>query len=119
MIAGRGQLRLRNNRLRGVRFGEELTKRLLATAQAGGDLGGCYRSLVADANTLTADTADLLAFDASLSTTVYDMNGNVGLVIAKEGKYLGNFAHDDSLVLFTLGHPPERFGNGLLNIVQV
>ena len=118
MTAGRGQLRLRNNRLRGVRFGEELTKRLLAMVQAGGVLDGCYRSLVADANTLTADTADLLAFDASLSTTVYDMNTDVGLVIASQGKYLGNFAHND-FRLFALGHTPEKFGNGALNIVQM
>ena len=95
MTAGRGQLRLRNNRLRGVRFGEELTKHLLEMVELGGVLDGCYRSLVADANTLTADTADLLAFDASLSTTVYDMNTDVGLVIASQGKYLGNFAHNE------------------------
>jgi len=118
LTAGRGQLRLRNNRLRGVRFGEELTKRLLAMLQTGGVLDGCYRSLVADANTLAADTADLLAFDASLGTTVYDMNTDVGLVIATQGKYLGNFAHND-FRLFALGHTAEKFGNGGLNIVQM
>ena len=116
ITAGRGQLRLRNNRLRGVRFGEELTKHLLEMVELGGVLDGCYRSLVADANTLTADTADLLAFDASLSTTVYDMDTDVGLVIASQGKYLGNFAHKE-LRLFALGHTPEKFGNGTLNIV--
>jgi hypothetical protein len=118
LTQGRGQLRLRNNRLRGVRLGEEMTKGLLDKRETGGVLNGCYRSLVADANTLTADTADLLAFGVSLSTTVYELNTDVGFVIASQGKYLGNFA-DNECHLSVLGHTPEKFGNGGLNVVQL
>ena len=118
MAPGPGALRLRNNRLRGVRYSEELTKRMLALIQTGGALDDCYRSIVAEANSLFGDTADYLAFDASLSTTVFDMHADVGVVIATQGKYLGNFAHD-KFRLFALGHPPEKFGNGELNIVQL
>ena len=117
IVPGLGNLRLRNNRLRGVRFGEELTKRMLAMVQTGGVLDGCFRSLIADANSLFGDTMDLLAFDASLSTTVFQMN-DVGLVIATQGKYFGNFAHND-FRLFAMGHAAEKFGNGALNIVEM
>jgi len=119
LAPGRGLLRLRNNRLHGVRFGEDLAKRLQMLKDSdGGTLDGCYRSIVADANTLAVDTADLLAIDASLSTTSFDTNTDVGHVIATQGKYLSNFAHND-FRLFVVGHAGESFGNGALNIVQI
>jgi hypothetical protein len=118
IAAGRGLMRLRNNRLRGVRFGAELVKRLRLLTQSGGAIDGCYRSLVADSNTMAAEQMTLLAFDASLGTTCFEMNSDVGTVVAAQGKYLGNFAHND-FRLFAVGHTPEHFGNGALNIVQM
>ena len=91
---------------------------MLQGVQVGGVLDGCFRSLIADANSLFGDTMDLLAFDASLSTTVFEMNDDVGLVIATQGKYFGNFAHND-FRLFAMGHAAEKFGNGALNIVEM
>lgn len=117
LSAGPGRLRLRNNLLRGVRLGDERVKQLLGLLQTntGGAISDCYRSLVADANTLTVDTADLLAIDAALSTNSFDQNSDVGNVIASQGKYLGNFAHN-KFRLFAIGHVLEQFGNGPLDI---
>lgn len=55
--------------------------------------------------------------NASLGTTVLAMQGDVGSVIANQGKHLGNFA-DSDFRLFAVGHVAEKFGNGALNIVQ-
>jgi hypothetical protein len=117
VAAGDGRLRLRNNRLRGMRVGDEVSKRIEELVRNGGTLDGCYRNLVADANSVSALTLDLLAFDCSLSTTAFEVSSDVGQVIAKQGKYLGNFAHND-FRLFAYGHVPEKFGNGSLNIVS-
>jgi hypothetical protein len=57
------------------------------------------------------------AFEARLSTTVCDLNADIGLVIAPQGKYFGNFARND-FRLVTLGHTLEKFANGALNIVS-
>jgi len=118
LARGRGELRLRNTRLRDLRLGDALIERLqqLAGAAGGGTLEGCYRSLVADANTLTGPESQLLAFDLALCQNVLNPFADVGVSIASQGKYLGNFAHND-FRLFVIGHSPEAFGNGGLNIV--
>ncbi|WIV96886.1 DUF6519 domain-containing protein [Kinneretia aquatilis] len=113
---GNGRLRLRNNRLRGVRLADEWVQRIDSLIKNGGVLDGCYRSLVGDANIASALSLDLLAYELSLSTTAFERNDDVGVVIADQGKYLGNFAHND-FRLFAFGHVPEKFGNGPLNIV--
>lgn len=119
LAAGPGRLRLRNNCLRGVRLGDAVVERLVQLIQDGqGVLDGGYRSLVADANTVTAQTIDLLAVDLSLGTSSFEVNADVGMAIARQGKYLGNFAHND-FRLFIAGHVAEQFGNGALNIVPV
>lgn len=118
LVRGRGELRLRSNRLRELRLGDALIERLqqLAGAAGGGTLEGCYRSLVADANSLTGLESQLLAFDLALCQNVLNPFADVGVSIASQGKYLGNFAHND-FRLFVIGHSPEKFGNGGLNIV--
>lgn len=118
-LRGRGELRLRNNRLRELRLGDAMLQRLQELALDGGTLADVYRSLIADANVLAGLESELLGFDLALSQNVLDPSGSdVGIAIASQGKYLGNFAHND-FRLFTLGHVPEKFGNGGLNIVQI
>ena len=118
LVPGNGRLRLRNNRLRGVRLGDEVAERIDTLVKNGGALDGLYRSLVADANVASALTLDLLAHELSLSSTSFEIKGQVGQAIAKQGKYLGNFSHQESQLL-VCGHSPDQFGNGLLNLAQV
>ncbi|MET1080526.1 MAG: DUF6519 domain-containing protein [Pseudomonas sp.] len=120
LLRGPGHLRLRNNRLREVRLGDEMFKQVQQAGNAtggGATLAGCYRSLVADANTLAGVESQLLAFDLALSQNVLERQQDIGVTLATQGKYLGNFAHND-FRLFAVGHEPEKFGNGGLNIVD-
>ncbi|MFM0225692.1 DUF6519 domain-containing protein [Paraburkholderia dipogonis] len=118
LSAGRGRLHLRSNVLRGVRLGDERVTQLLERLHGDGAITDCYRSLVADANVFTADTADLLAIDAALTNNSFETSGDVGNVIASKGKYMGNFA-TDGLRLIAIGHAPDQFGNAPLYIMAV
>ncbi|WCM54388.1 DUF6519 domain-containing protein [Pseudomonas sp. WJP1] len=105
---GAGELRLRNNRLRQIRLSDEMLKRLSALAGAGngGVIEGCYRSLLADANTLVGSQNQLLAMKISLSQNLFDPAGEVAACIAHQGKYIGNFTIESQLYL--LGHDASQ-----------
>lgn len=117
---GDGALRLRNNNLRDLRFGDALVQRMkqLSGSTGSGELAVCYRSLVADANSFVGPESQLLAYDLAMSQNQFEPYGDVGLAVASQGKYLGNFAHND-FRLFVMGHAPEKFGNGGLNLVTI
>lgn len=113
----RGHLRVRNNVMREIRFGDEFLKVLLSIIKDGkGELRNCYANLIADANTLVGRDSQLIAIDLAFNGNVLQPFKDVGIVIATQAKYIGNFAHDD-FRLFNVGNNPENFGNGRLNIV--
>ena len=56
------------------------------------------------------------AFDLGVTGNSLSPRQDVGIAFAKQGKYIGNFIHNDGR-LFAVAHKPEAFGNGVLNIV--
>ncbi|WP_223525354.1 Ig-like domain-containing protein [Pseudomonas sp. A-B-26] len=109
---GYGELRLRNNRLQTLRLGDAMLDRLrqLAGSADGGEVEGCYRSLLADSNTLVGTENLLLALKLSLSQNQLSVFGHIAACIASQGKYIGNFSLES--VLFVLGHNAnQQFAN--------
>jgi hypothetical protein len=109
------QARLRNNRLRSVWFSNALVKLLeQALRNEPPTRLRCWTSLVADANTSDALAFEVLAASAALSqnTLLLDPSrqGQLGLVLALRGVYLGNVGTGR---LLTVGHAAEVFGSGL------
>jgi hypothetical protein len=117
---GPGDLRLRNNRLREVRIGDDMVLAVVSTVKNGkGPVNGVLSSIIGDANVLAGRFSEMLAFDAALSHNQLRPDGDaVGTVVATQAKYLGNLAHDDSRV-FNVGNAAEKFGNGALVIVDL
>ena len=117
---GNGELRLRNNRLRELRLGDERLERLrqLAGAPDGGVIEGCYRSLLADANTLVRTENLLLAMNLALSQNPLSDSGAIAACIASQGKYIGNFTRESTLYL--LGHDAgQQIANAGLHFIEL
>jgi hypothetical protein len=115
--AGIGVLRLRGNRIGQVCLGELIVKQIQGLDPAGnGTLPGCYRSFTLEDNTFDSGDNQFLAFDLGLTGNALAVLPDVGIALAAQGKYIGNFIHSDAR-LFAISHKPEAFGNGGLNIV--
>jgi photosystem II stability/assembly factor-like uncharacterized protein len=113
---GRGDMRMRNNRLRELRLGDVQLRRIRELMETGGTLTGCYRSFVFDSNELVGPESQWLAFDLALGSNLFQPFTDVGTTISTQLKLIGNFAHND-FRLFFVGSPVEQFGNGGLNPV--
>jgi hypothetical protein len=107
-----GSLRLRNNLLREMRFGD---KWFAQTLEAGRVIE-CYGSVVADANTLVGPLTQMMAIHVAWSSNVLRPFSDVGTVFSRQAKYIGNFA-DNDFRLWNVGGGEEKFGNGALNII--
>ncbi|MBC9251669.1 hypothetical protein A9179_15455 [Pseudomonas alcaligenes] len=113
-----GRLYLGNNRLGEIRMGDDLLAKLKAMGDstAQGEIPGCFASLIANDNVLGPQSNQWLAVRVALSQNRLRPGlDNAGFVIAKEGKYLGNFCNGNCH-LITAGHAIEQFGNGQLSI---
>lgn len=106
-----GWLRLRNNQLREIRFGDQWVEQVQVAYAV-----PTYGSVLAEANTLVGPLTQLLAVDVALSGNVLRPFGDVGTVFARQAKYIGNFAQGD-VRLWNVGSTAEKFGNGPLNII--
>jgi Family of unknown function (DUF6519) len=119
LVAGRGDLRLRNNHLVEIRLGDKLIALLKKIVSANqGAIEDCYRSLIGNDNEFLGANNELLAVDLGLSLNAMQQNGDFGTCIATQTKYLGNFAHND-FRLFNVGNVAEAFGNGGLNLINM
>jgi hypothetical protein len=117
LVASRGDLRLRNNRLRDIRIGDELLRGVLEVINnGGGTIADVHASLIADSNTITGPESHLLAVNLAVSQNVLEPFRDVGVAIARQAKYIGNFA-DNDFRLFNVGNKPADFGNGALSVV--
>ena len=111
LTATDGSLRLRNNLMREMRFGDKWFSGMLEATSI-----ECHGSVVADANTLAGPLTQMMGIDVALSSNVLRPSSDVGTVYARQAKYIGNFAHND-FRLWNVGSAAEKFGNGALNIV--
>jgi len=119
LATARGDLRLLDNHLAEVRFGDAFVKALndvMAAHQ--GTINDCYRTLVANDNEWIGTNNQLLAADLGLSLNALHPNGDFGACIADQTKCLANFAHND-FRLFNVGNVAAAFGNGGLNLVNL
>src|SRR5262249_49398553 len=110
----------RNNRLRDVRIGDDMMKLVLATVnQTKGQIAGVLRSASCDANVLAGRASEYLAVIAALSHNVVKPDtGDAGVVIANQGKYIGN-GTVSGVRFRNAGNIAEKFGNGALIVVDI
>jgi photosystem II stability/assembly factor-like uncharacterized protein len=118
LARGAGDLRLRNNRLRQLRLGDDFVRRLKLLASEGGTMTGCFSSVIVNDNTLAGPDSQLLGVDLAFSSNLMRPFEDVGMTIATQMKCVGNFAHND-FRLFNLGNRAEKNYNGGLNVIDV
>jgi hypothetical protein len=106
-----GQLRLRNNQLREIRYGSKWWRQALQSPRV-----DCFDTIVVEANTISGPTTQLIGVNLALLANFLRPHSDVGWMFANQAKYLGNSARNDFRV-WNIGNGAEAFGNGALNIV--
>lgn len=109
-LAGSGQLRLRNNLLREIRYGADWWRTVTTS-----DRIDCYDNVVLEANRIVGPPTQLIAVEQAWMANVLRTQRTVGWVFASQAKYIGNLERRE-IVLHNLGNSAEAFGNGLLSI---
>ncbi|MDP2882700.1 MAG: DUF6519 domain-containing protein [Azonexus sp.] len=110
-----GSLVLERNALQGVRMSGKALAKVIDTAQ--GTLP-VWHNLQVTNNRIDSEEDHYPGFNCAFNGNTLEPQGNVGLLLARQAKLIGNFAHND-FSLFVAGANPESFGNGGLNVVPI
>lgn len=117
-LKGRGRLYLSNNQLGELRLADEVLAELSKPSGASQPkLPSVFQRVIANDNALPRPPLQLLAVQVALQqNSLQPAHGQAGMVIAEEGKYIGNFCRVEAQLL-TAGHSPEQSCNGALQVV--
>ncbi len=107
-----GSLVLERNVLQGIRISAKALKKVIDSAQ--GSLP-VWHDLRVSNNRIDSEDDHYPGFNCSFNGNTLESEGNIGVVMAKQAKVIGNFAHND-FRLFVIGATPEIFGNGGLPV---
>lgn len=110
-----GSLVLERNELQGIRITGKALSKVIDSAQGSIPV---WHNLQVTNNRIDSEEDHYPGFNSAFNGNTLEPQGNVGVLLARQAKVIGNFAHSE-FRLFVAGANPESFGNGGLNVVPI
>ena len=110
-----GTLVLERNELQGVRISGKAWAKVIDSGQG---VLPVWHNLQVTNNRIDSEEDHYPGFNSAFNGNTLEPQGNVGVLLARQAKVIGNFA-DTDFRLFVAGANPESFGNGGLNVVPI
>ncbi|MGB4063059.1 MAG: DUF6519 domain-containing protein [Azonexus sp.] len=110
-----GTLVVERNELQGLRISGKAWAKVIDSAQGSIPV---WHNLQVTNNRIDSEEDHYPGFNCAFNGNTLEPQGNVGLLLARQAKVIGNFA-DNDFKLFVGGANPESFGNGGLNVVPI
>jgi hypothetical protein len=114
---GNGTLRVTGCQLRAVRMSDAAATTMQAVlTKKNGAVTGLPDFALFEGNTFSGDLCEVYTANLSFTANVLRPWSDVGVFVATQAKYIGNFAFNDYR-LWAVTQRPDEFGNGPLNLI--